>query len=286
MRLDARRSLSDLHTEWGSCTKCELGQRRQLVNGAFVAGEGPTRSIMLIGEGPGKNEEQQGKPFVGRSGSLLRKILQRLNIEDVCYVTNVVTCRSCQQEVDANGQPMFRNIRGRAIPKYRDQPPLPAQIEACLPRLYEEIYLVDPLLIVTLGGTAASTLLRRPVTILNAAGKEEHALVPGVTQIPVRTDKKGLWVRKVKGALVAPTERNMVRYLCIPTLHPAFVARCSADKSENSPMRRFFSHLKTAMTDYVKLTEYYGIRTDVDVREDARVEDIWDGEEGDTDDQQ
>jgi Uracil-DNA glycosylase len=241
---------------------------------------------MLIGEGPGKNEEAQGMPFVGRSGKLLRRILQGLNVEDVCYFSNVVSCRSCRQDVDGSGQPIFRHVKGVAIPKYRDQPPLPPHITECMPRLYEEIYLVDPLLIVTLGGTAASALLHRPVTILREAGHEEHIEIPGVAQVPNRTDKKGLWYRKVKGQLVAPTERNMVRYLCIPTLHPAFVARAAADMSENSPMRRFFSHLKAAAMTYVRLTDYYNIKTDIDVQETARVEDVWGQTEGDDDDDQ
>jgi len=283
MRLDARRELADLNAEWETCTKCELGERRQLVGGKFVAGEGAPRGIMFIGEGPGRTEEAYGRPFVGRSGKLLREVLRRLNILDVSYITNIVACRSCKQEVDANGQPVLRQVRGVSLPKYKDQPPLPAHINACLPRLYEEIYIVDPLLIVTLGATAAATLMKRPVSILNEAGHETHIEIPGVTQVPVLTEKKGQWLRKVRGQLVAPTTRNMVRYLCIPTLHPAFVARSAADHAENSPMRRFFAHIKSAASDYIRLAEYYGIPSTVDTStpSTATVEEVWDAVEED-----
>lgn len=284
MRLDANRPLASLHDEWENCTKCELGQRRQLLEGAFVRGEGAHRGVMVIGEGPGKNEENQSKPFVGRSGKLLRRMLQQLQVEDVCYFANIVACRSCKQETDANGQPMFRNVRGVSIPKYRDQPPTQPQIDACLPRLYEEIYIVDPLVVVALGATTATTLLRRQVSILREAGREEHMLVPGLSQVPVFTEKKGVWIRANKGKLIAPTERSSVRYLCIPTLHPSFVVRASADRSEGSPMRKLFSHLKTAAAVYVKMAEYYNINTPIDLRTNANVEDVWEDTEETDDD--
>lgn len=281
MRLDARRRVEDLHAEWRTCTRCELGQRRELESGKYVAGKGNPRGIMLIGEGPGKQEELAGEPFIGRSGQLLRKVLARLGIESVSYITNIVSCRSCAQDVDAAGIPLTTRVRGVEVPKYKDQPPFPSQIEACLPRLLEEIYLVDPLVIVTLGGTAATALLRRPVTILRDSGNEEHIEVPGVAQVPNLTEKKGAWVRKVKGEWAAPTVRNRVRYLLIPTLHPAYVARSgAADFSDSSPLKKFFTHLKQAAADYVRLAEYYGIRSSAKVS-DARVEDVWpeEGEE-------
>lgn len=275
MHLDARKKPEDLQKEWKTCTRCELGQRRELENGKYVAGTGATRGIMLIGEGPGKQEEAAGIPFIGRSGQLLRKVLAKLDIESVCYITNIVTCRSCAQDIDSAGKPITMRVRGVEVPKYKDQPPSPSQIEACFPRLMEEIYLVDPLVIVSLGGTAASALLRRPVTILRESGQEEHITIPGVAQVPSITEKKGTWVRKVKGTWSAPTERNRLRYLLIPTLHPAYVARSgAADFSDSSPLKKFFSHLRTAATDYVRLAEYYSIRTTITPIQDANIDDV------------
>jgi uracil-DNA glycosylase len=172
------------------------------------------------------------------------------------------------------------------IPKYKDQPPTPLQIQVCLPRLYEEIYIVDPLLIVSLGATAASVLLNRPVTIMKESGHVSHIDVPGVLQRPVLTDKKGVWVRKNKdGSIHLPTERSVVRYLLVPTLHPAFVVRAGgADYSDSSPLRKFFEHLKQASQDFVKLAEQYGITVHDEIDQSARVEDIWDIEEEDDND--
>ena len=265
MRLDARRSLDDLYTEWGDCTKCELGVRRIEVSGQFVPGEGSPRGIMLIGEGPGRHEEQTGHPFIGRSGQLLRRFLQKLNMEESCYVTNIVGCRSCALDLDKQGDPIFTRGPGGPVPKYVDRPPNPKQIEACLPKLYEEIYLVDPLLIVSLGGVATSVLMRKPVSILREAGHETTIEIPGVAQRPVFTDKKRVWAHNVRGVKVTPTERNQVRYLCIPMYHPAYVIRSSADLQKDNPFQQLFSHLKMAIRTYVKLAEYYNIRVRAEV---------------------
>lgn len=276
MGLDANKPLEILAAEWSLCNKCALGERRLSLGGKFVFGTGHRRGIMLIGEGPGKQEEAEGTPFVGRSGRLMRKILDRLNVTDVCYFTNIVTCRSCVQETDDQGNLKFYRARGVMVPKYKDQPPSPIETEACKSRLYEEIYLVDPLLIVSLGGTAASTLLNRPVTITREAGQETHLEIPGIGHLPSRTEKKGEWVRKLRGTPVMPTERNKVRYLLIPTLHPAYVARSGqADYSDSSPLRQFFTHLKLAALDYIKLAEQYKIDVPSDIHSDAQVEEVW-----------
>jgi uracil-DNA glycosylase len=260
VRLDARRPLTELAEQWSECRACELGERRYNIDSKFVPGEGASRGIMIIGEAPGKMEEDEGRPACGRSGTLLRKLLKALQIEDVCYITNVVACRSCRPELDAEGNPITRRVRGVPQIKFRDQPPTPQCMSTCLPRLYEEIYLVDPLVIVTLGAPATSALAGRSVAILNEAGQEMHVDVPGVSQLASRTDKKGVWFRKVKGEWVAPTDRNMVRYLCIPTFHLGFIARSMADKSDTSPLSQFCKHLKTAALDYNRLAEIYGIR--------------------------
>jgi hypothetical protein len=228
-------------------------------------------------------EESEGRPFVGKSGKLLRKIVEKLNIQNSCYITNIVTCRSCALDTDASGQPLFTKSKGVLTPKYKDQPPTIPQIQACLPRLYEEIYIVDPLIIVSLGATAASALLNRPVTILRESGSVEHVEIPGVLQRPVLTEKKGVWLRASKdGTVHLPTERSVVRYLLIPTLHPAFVVRAGgSDYSESSPLRRFFEHMRMAAMNFIKLAEYYGLTPNDDVDQDARVEDIWHEEEED-----
>lgn len=95
-----------------------------------MPGEGPaTAEILFIGEAPGYHEDRQGRPFVGASGRLLERLLADIGLkrEDV-FITNVVKCRP---------------------PGNRD--PLPEEIQACQPWLQQQIDLIDPLVIVTLG---------------------------------------------------------------------------------------------------------------------------------------
>ena len=109
------------------CTLCELHRSRT----EAVPGEGPTHAeIMFIGEGPGANEDKQGRPFVGASGKFLDQLLEQAGVTrtDV-FITNVVKCRP---------------------PGNRD--PLPEEIEICTGNyLQHQIEIVDPSIIVTLG---------------------------------------------------------------------------------------------------------------------------------------
>ena len=109
-----------------ACTKCLLHRGRTKA----VPGEGPAdASIMFIGEGPGFHEDQQGRPFVGTAGRFLEELLASISLsrEDV-FITNVVKCRA---------------------PGNRD--PLPEEIESCKAFLDQQIELIQPRLIVTLG---------------------------------------------------------------------------------------------------------------------------------------
>ena len=119
-------ALERLASEVRVCQKCPLGSLRTYA----VPGEGPADAeIMFVGEAPGAHEDRQGRPFVGASGRLLEKMLAGIQLtRDDVYITNVVKCRP---------------------PANRD--PLPREIEACIPYLHQQIALIDPLLIITLG---------------------------------------------------------------------------------------------------------------------------------------
>jgi len=120
------RSIGDIATEIRSCQKCGLCSGRKLA----VPGEGRTPSeLMFIGEGPGFHENEQGRPFVGPAGKFLEQLLASIGLTraDV-YITNVVKCRP---------------------PSNRD--PMPEEMAACGAYLDEQIPLVHPRLIVTLG---------------------------------------------------------------------------------------------------------------------------------------
>lgn len=262
--MDAVRRLNVLRDEWLTCTKCELGTRRVNVNGQFVFGEGVIRSILFVGEGPGKNEEWQGRPFVGRSGKILRSVLEHLGATDVSYITNVVACRSCAPLIDQNtNTPMTRENKrtGKHELIWKDEPPSPIHMNACMPRLYEEIYLVDPVVIVALGNKAAEALTGGSVTITTERGKERHISIPGMTSRAVLTEKKGAWLRKVKGQYIAPVEQNEVRYLLVPTLHPAYVDRKLSDKGSSSPFRQFFADIQKAVKIFERHQLELGLMT-------------------------
>ena len=119
-------ALAALEAEVKACTECGLCQGRTNA----VPGEGDLDAVvMFIGEGPGQDEDLQGRPFVGRSGQLLTQMLQEAGIDRASvYITNVVKCRP---------------------PGNRD--PLPGEIEACRGFLERQIALINPRIIVTLG---------------------------------------------------------------------------------------------------------------------------------------
>ena len=130
-----------------SCTKCELSQNRTHV----VVGSGPVPcNLMVIGEGPGEQEDMKGLPFVGRSGQLLTKMLDSVGIdrEKEAFIANIVKCRP----------PQNRN-------------PLPSEIEACKPYLIRQIQLIKPKIIMLLGSPSLKTILEDQLTITRARGK-------------------------------------------------------------------------------------------------------------------
>ena len=119
-------ALQDLVARISSCPDCDLCKTRTRA----VPGEGPEQAeIMLVGEGPGFHEDQQGRPFVGQAGRFLEELLESVGLKrtDV-YITNVVKCRP---------------------PENRD--PLPDEVNACRKYLEEQIRTISPLVIVTLG---------------------------------------------------------------------------------------------------------------------------------------
>lgn len=122
----AEETLAQIAGEVSVCTRCMLHHSRKLA----VPGEGPVDAeIMLIGEGPGFHENEQGRPFVGAAGKYLEELLGKINMkrEDV-FICNVVKCRP---------------------PNNRD--PLPEELAACSDYLERQIQVINPNIIVTLG---------------------------------------------------------------------------------------------------------------------------------------
>ncbi|MEO0949348.1 MAG: uracil-DNA glycosylase [Cyanobacteria bacterium J06641_5] len=123
-------TLEDLATDCGVCRRCELCQGRTNI---VVSRGNPTADIAIIGEAPGQHEDEQGKPFVGRSGQLLDKILAsvRLDSDRDVYICNIIKCR----------------------PPGNRTPAAP-EVAACKPYLLEQLRLVDPKIVLFTGATA------------------------------------------------------------------------------------------------------------------------------------
>ncbi len=138
--------LEDIVKEMGDCKRCKLSAGRNKI----VFGEGnPKASILFIGEGPGADEDEQGRPFVGRAGQLLTDIIEKgmkIKREEV-YICNLVKCRP----------PENRN-------------PEKDEMAACRPFLDKQIKSVSPKVIIALGKLASSTLAGREIKITQERG--------------------------------------------------------------------------------------------------------------------
>jgi len=160
--LEAPAALEWVRTEWvGDCRRCKLhAGRTKLV---FGVGD-PAARLMFVGEGPGRDEDLQGEPFVGRAGQLLNRIIEAIGLSraDV-YIANVVKCRP----------PENRN-------------PEPDEVAACRGFLDAQIEIVRPEALVLLGKFAAQTLLddKRAISRLRGAWHEVRGIAAMVTWHP------------------------------------------------------------------------------------------------------
>ena len=140
-----RESLVDLYKEVAACTRCPLHETR--TNAVFGAGNADAE-LMFVGEAPGAEEDRRGLPFVGRAGQLLNQMLEEIGLsrEDV-FIANVLKSRP---------------------PGNRD--PLPLEIEACEPYLFEQVRLIEPKVVCTLGNFATKLLSGDPTGITKVRG--------------------------------------------------------------------------------------------------------------------
>lgn len=149
---------------------------------------------------------------------------------------------------------------GRHMPVIMDEPPPTPSVNACLARLYEEIYLVDPLLIVALGAEATKALLRRPAKVTEKRGNTVPIKIPGVWKNPELTSTKKTWARRQGGQIRYPTTTNYVEYLMINTLHPAFVLGSHADRTHGNPLQAYVQDMQKAADIYFRYArEAFGL---------------------------
>lgn len=243
---DARKALTVLRDEWSTCQKCRLGERRLAGGYNFVFGTGYTRTIMFIGDGPNEESEFTGVPFVGSSGGVLRTLLARLGLKEY-YLTNLVSCRSCEPMTNSSGALIQRKQGSVMVTMYKDELPIPAHYTACKPRLNEEVYIVDPTVIVGLGAKACEALVGRPINLARENGEARPIGIPGATYVPELTDKGQHWIRKVKGQVIQPIRQSEVRYHFVPTYHPRDVEKVMDDLGPGSLFSKFSRALREAI---------------------------------------
>ncbi len=139
-------SLEQIHADLNNCTRCKLCAERKTI----VFGEGnPKAELVFVGEGPGEQEDLQGRPFVGRAGQLLDKMIEAMGLRrEQVYIANVVKCRP----------PGNRN-------------PEPDEITSCSPFLHRQLEAIKPKVIVALGKFAVQTLLQSEEKISQLRGQ-------------------------------------------------------------------------------------------------------------------
>ena len=170
---DAASLLADMAAIASICVKCRLAETRTQV----VYGVGnPSADLMFIGEAPGREEDLQGEPFVGRAGQLLTDIIKAMKLtRDDVYIANVVKCRP----------PENRN-------------PEADELDACRPYIHQQIEVIQPKIIVTLGKFALQSLTGKTYAV---------------------STTRGQW-----------QEFNGIRVM--PTYHPAYLLRTPSAKKE------------------------------------------------------
>ncbi len=153
-------SLEKIRADLGDCQRCKLWQTRTNI----VFGEGSAKAeLMIIGEAPGADEDASGRPFVGRAGQLLTKMIEAINLkrEDV-YIANILKSRP----------PDNRN-------------PEADETKACIPFLFRQIATIKPKLIVTLGNPATQGLLETKVGITKLRGEfQDYPRLAGIKVLP------------------------------------------------------------------------------------------------------
>ena len=181
-------TLEGIRADLGECTRCKLHAGR--TNLVFGVGS-PTADLVFVGEAPGRDEDRQGIPFVGRAGQLLTRIIAAIGLSrDEVYIANVIKCRP----------PNNRN-------------PEPDEVATCEPFLFRQIDVIRPRVVVALGGFAIRTLLRTDDAVSRLRGRvfdyRGAKLIPTfhpafLLRSPER--KRDVWedMKQVRALLAAP----------------------------------------------------------------------------------
>jgi uracil-DNA glycosylase len=181
---ERRERLVELYKQVQSCTRCPLHETR--TKAVFGAGDADAE-LMFVGEAPGAEEDRQGLPFVGRAGQLLNELLGGIGLSrEEVFIANVLKSRP---------------------PGNRD--PLPLEIQACEPYLFEQVRLIEPRVVCTLGNFATKLLSGSPAGITKVRGAPQVHELGGRTVflLPLFHPAAALRTPSVKETLRADFER-------------------------------------------------------------------------------
>ncbi len=159
-RLESTETLDDIRRDLGDCQRCKLWKTRT----NLVFGEGnPQAALMFVGEAPGADEDASGRPFVGRAGQLLTKMIEAIGMRrDEVYIANIVKSRPPE-----------------------NRPPEKDEIEACSPFILRQIATIHPRLIVTLGNPATQEILKTKTGISRLRGEfQDYPHLPDIKVLP------------------------------------------------------------------------------------------------------
>lgn len=184
-RARRERLLTKAASAAAACRKCQIGCERR--NNVYGEGD-PCARLMLVGEGPGETEDLLGRPFVGRAGELLDKMLAAIGLprEDV-YICNTVKCRPTLHEGG----------------KLRNRAPTPQEMANCRPFLDEQIDIIAPAVILALGAPAAKSFLGNAFAITKGRGRWYE----GPNAIPLMVTFHPAYVLRQGGMALTETKR-------------------------------------------------------------------------------
>lgn len=198
---DKAQALAALYEKYKGCVACKLGQSRIKI--VFGVGS-PDSQVLFIGEGPGYEEDRRGEPFVGKAGQLLDKMMAAIQLDRKtnAYIANIVKCHPM-------ANPQTPDARGN------DRPPEPDEVDTCAPILLQQIAILQPKVIMTLGSPSSKMVLHTKDAITGIRGK----LFPFDVEYFYSGEKyPGVEIDAATRAALSKTQ-------VLPTFHPAALLR-------------------------------------------------------------
>lgn len=226
--------LHQIYNQWYGCTKCFLGENRRAVGNAddIVFGEGnPDADVLIIGEAPGEEEEATNLPFCGPSGSLLNQILAMTAGESEVREAwetyhraprNPANTRKFQEIATEWRHKEFFITNAVACRPPDNRTPTPVEVKTCWDRLWNIIYIIDPVLIIAAGRTALAAVLKK-------------------------NEAEILKFRGVLTDVAYDGHFGQLKYPVMPVLHPSFLLRTADWAQKNGYFEKTCDDFRSAM---------------------------------------